>query len=271
MTRILAFANQKGGVGKTTSAINVACGAARYLGRDRVLVIDIDPQANATHTLLGIEMAAGPRRVGVHTVREVLLEEVSAADAIRVVELDAASGTTYQLNASNIHVLPSHLELATIEAMLTTQFRSEYRLQKAMTDLNGRYDAIIIDCPPSLGNLTLNALLYCDGVIIPVSPGEFSLVGLGLLQSTIAQAQEANPRLHIAGILPNMTNNTRLSKETVEALAAHFGDRILPSVPSRVAIGEAHSSGGDIFAYAPETDGAAAYYDAIRGMFDGKA
>ena len=260
MTRILGIANQKGGVGKTTSAVNIACGAARRLGNDRVLLVDIDPQANATHVLLGVEVSAGPRRVDLPTVREVLDGSVSAEDAIQGIELESIklkSGET--LPGSLLHMLPSHLELATLEPILTAQFRGEYQLRKTLASIVGDYDLVIVDCPPSLGALTLNALLLCEEVIIPVNPGEFALVGLGLLQSTIQQAREANPRLRIGGVLPNAIGRTRLSKETVAALKQHFGKLVLPAIPERVAIGEAHSSGGDVFSYAPNSDGATAY------------
>lgn len=267
MTRVLGIANQKGGVGKTTTAVNVACGAARYLRSDRVLLVDVDPQANATHVLLGLEAAAGPRRVGVSTIREVLLGQVSAADAIKTVTLDAVDAKHLKLPAASLHMLPSHLELATLEAYLTSQFRGEYQLQKALMSVQERFDVIIVDCPPSLGTLTLNALLYCEEVIIPVNPGEFALVGLGLLQSTIRQAREANPRLRIGGVLPNAVDHTRLSRETVAALREHFDQLVLTPIPSRVAIGEAHSSGGDIFSYAPNSDGAAAYLSVIKQLF----
>ncbi len=268
MTRQIGIANQKGGVGKTTTAVNVACGAARLLGPGRVLLIDVDPQANATHVLLGVEVAAGPRRVDRPTMREVLNGDVSAENAIQPIELDAVTlKDGAQLPPSLLHILPSHLELATLEPILTSQFRGEYQLKRALQPITERYDVIIVDCPPSLGSLTLNALLFCEEVIIPVNPGEFALVGLGLLQSTIQQAREANPRLRIGGVLPNAMGRTRLSKETLGALEAHFGRIVLPPIPERVAIGEAHSSGGDIFAYAPTSDGATAYYDVITALF----
>lgn len=268
MARIIGIANQKGGVGKTTTAVNLACGAARRLGRDRVLLIDIDPQANTTHVLLGVEIAAGPRRAGANTVREVLMDEVSAEAAIQIVDLEEVLGRgKTHFPASKLHLLPAHLELATIEALLTTQFRGEYRLSKALAPLLDKYDVIIVDCPPSLGALTLNALIFCEEIIIPVNPGEFALIGLGLLQRTIGQAREANPRLHISGILPNAIGRTRLSKETVAALKQHFGNRVLPSIPERVAIGEAHSNSSDIFAYAPTSDGAEAYMAVVEELF----
>ncbi len=267
MTRLIAIANQKGGVGKTTTAVNLACGAARFLGPDRVLLVDIDPQANTTHVMLGVEMAAGPRRADVPTVREVLIGDVSAEAALQyhfLPNLSMRNG--FILPPSTIHIIPAHLELATLEPVLTAQFRGEYSLRKALTPMIDQYDMIIIDCPPSLGSLTLNALLFCEEVVIPVSPGEFALVGLGLLQRTIQQAQEANPRLRISGVLPNAIGRTRLSTETQQALQSYFGDLVLPSIPNRVAIGEAHSSGGDIFSYSPNSSAAFAYIEAVEAL-----
>ena len=270
MTRTICIANQKGGVGKTTSAVNIACGLARFRGPDKVLLIDTDPQANATHVLLGIQVAAGPRQLGINTVKEVLMEEATVEDTIQVAQLHSGvtkAGAT--IPASTLHVLPSHLELVTVEAILTATFRGEYHLQNAMQTVMNNYEFIIVDCPPSLGALTLNALIFTEEIIIPVDPGEFALVGLGLLQSTIRKAQQANPRLHIAGILPNNIERTRLSRETIETLQEHFGDKVLPAVPKRVAIGEAHSSGEDIFSYAPDSDAASAYAAIIEVLIHG--
>jgi chromosome partitioning protein len=270
MTRIICVANQKGGVGKTTSAINIACGIARFRGPDKVLLIDVDPQANATHVLLGIQTAAGPRKIGVSTIKEVLMEEAGVIETLQISRLErVVPKEGPSIPASNVHVLPSHLELVTVEAILTSTFRGEYHLQNAMQDITQNYEFIIIDCPPSLGALTLNALIFCEEVIIPVDPGEFALVGLGLLQSTIRKAQQANPRLHIAGILPNNMERTTLSRETIDTLRAHFGDIVLPPVPKRVAIGEAHSSGEDIFSYAPDSDAAFAYAAIIEDIIHG--
>ncbi len=267
MTRLIAIANQKGGVGKTTTSVNVACAAARFLGPDRVLLVDIDPQANTTHVMLGVETAAGPRRAGVPTIREVLTGDASPEDARQYHFLpNLSTRAGFILPPSTIHIVPSHLELATLEPMLTAQFRGEYSLRKALTPIVDQYDMIIVDCPPSLGSLTLNALLFCEEVVIPVSPGEFALVGLGLLQRTIQQAQEANPRLRISAVLPNAVGRTRLSKETMSALTDHFGDIVLPPIPDRVAIGEAHSSGGDIFSYSPNSSAATAYLEAVEQL-----
>lgn len=262
MTRAIAVANQKGGVGKTTSSINFACGWSRQLGPGRVLLVDIDPQANATAVLLGLEAAAGPRHSGALTIREVLREEIEAADAIQSVDLQATDG----YSATTVDVLPSHLELATIETELSVAFRGEYRLKKAMDDVARNYDVIIVDCPPSLGILTLNALVFCQEVVIPVDPGVFPLIGLNLLRGTIEQVREANPRLRISGVMPTMSMNTVISRETAEQLGDHFGDLLLPEIPRRVAIEESHVNGVDVFGSAPGSDGAQAYARVIEEL-----
>lgn len=262
MTRAIAVANQKGGVGKTTSSINFACGWGRFLGPGKVLLIDIDPQANATAVLLGLESAAGPRHSGAPTIREVLKEEAEASTVIRSVELEASDSYA----ATTVDVLPSHLELATIETELSVAFRGEYRLKKAMDGVARNYDVIIVDCPPSLGILTLNALVFCQEVIIPVDPGVFPLIGLNLLRGTIEQVREANPRLRISGVMPTMSMNTVISRETGEQLQDHFGELMLPEIPRRVAIEESHVNGIDVFGSAPGSDGARAYARVIEEL-----
>lgn len=262
MTRAIAVANQKGGVGKTTSSINFACGWGRMLGPGKVLLIDIDPQANATAVLLGLESAAGPRHSGALTIREVLKEEAEVSTTIRSIELEASDSYA----ATTVDVLPSHLELATIETELSVAFRGEYRLKKAMDGIARNYDVIIVDCPPSLGILTLNALVFCQEVVIPVDPGVFPLIGLNLLRGTIEQVREANPRLRISGVMPTMSMNTVISRETGEQLRDHFGELLLPEIPRRVAIEESHVNGIDVFGSAPGSDGAQAYARVIEEL-----
>jgi chromosome partitioning protein len=148
MTRTIAIANQKGGTGKTTSAINIACGWARAIGPDRVLLVDLDPQANATAVALDVGLAVGPRRPDVPTIKEVLLEETAVSDAIQVKPLAGVDGLAGFQADSNLHVLPSHLELAVLESLLSNTFRGEYRLKKQMESVRRNYDVIIVDCPP---------------------------------------------------------------------------------------------------------------------------
>lgn len=262
MTRIIAVANQKGGVGKTTTSINLACGWARVVGPDKVLLVDIDPQANASAVLLGLEIASGPRRTDVPNIRDVLREDTPAGEAIYSVEL----AHTNPQKASTVDIIPSHLELATIEVELAVAFRGEHRLKKALDTVAHQYEVILIDCPPSLGILTLNALVCATEVIIPVDPGVFPLIGLGLLNSTMEQVKEVNHNLHLSGVIPTMTMNTVVSRETIQQLTTTYGNLVLPEVPRRVAIEESHVSGIDVFSLAPDSDGAKAYNQVLKEL-----
>ncbi len=259
MTRTLAIANQKGGTGKTTSAINIACGWARVAGPDRVLLVDLDPQANATAVALDVGLAVGPRRPDVPTIKEVLLEETAAAAAIQVKTLPGIATADGVQPDSNLHILPSHLELATLESILSNTFRGEYRLKKQLETVRRRYEVVIVDCPPSLGTLTLNALIFCEEVLIPVDPGLFPLIGLGLLLNTIESVREANPHLRVAGVLPTLVSRTVVSRDTLTQLEENFTNLLLPQIPQRTLINEAHTAGHDIFSFSPNSDSAAAY------------
>ncbi len=261
MTRIIAIANQKGGTGKTTTAVNLAAGLARGTSNGkRVLLVDIDPQANATAVFLGVPFAAGPRQAEVHTVYEVIMEQVEAQDTIRTVEL----APNPPVPAGRLDILPAHLELAAAELELVTAFERERKLAQALAPIRSHYHYIIIDCPPSLGLLTINALMAATEVLIPVDSGFFPLIGLGLLQRTIEMVKGANPTLHIGGVVPSLTDHTALARDTLEQLTGAFGDLVLPSIPRRVAIGEAHAAGKDIFGYDARGDGTKAYANLLR-------
>ena len=260
MTRIISVSNQKGGVGKTTCAINIAYGWARMSGAGKVLLVDADPQANATSVALGVPFANGPRRAGVGVLYEVLLEKLNAADVIQLVDVKANSNYP----STSLAILPSHLQLAEAEAQLMGEFHREYKLKNALAEIQDRYEVIIIDCPPSLGVLTMNALLAANEVIIPVEPGVFPLVGIQYLNSTIEKIKRANRDLHITGVLPTMFDRTVLARETREQLAKSFGDMVLPDIPRRVAIGEANAAGQDIFGYEPHGESAKAFAAVVQ-------
>ncbi|MFZ0549007.1 MAG: AAA family ATPase, partial [Candidatus Promineifilaceae bacterium] len=179
--RIITVLNQKGGSGKTTTAVNIASAWARLLalngqGDRTVLFIDIDPQASATAVLLGMESAVGPRRIGSDTIYEVLLQRAEAADAIQTIALEK----TADLPGAYLDVLPSHLELFKADSELAAVYQREMQLRRALQPIQSRYKAVIIDCPPSLGVLTLNALAASTEAIIPVDPGVFPLIGLNM-------------------------------------------------------------------------------------------
>ena len=255
-TRIISVANQKGGTGKTTTSVNLAAGLARGVeDGKRVLLIDSDPQANATAVLLSVAFAAGPRQSGVDTLYEVIMERSTAAEAIQTIEL-VSNGP---VPPATLDVLPAHLELAAAELELVPIFERERRLQKALMPILENYQFVVVDCPPSLGLLTVNALMASTEVLIPVDTGVFPLIGLGLLRRTIDKVRSANPALHILGVIPTMVDRTALATDTQRELEAAFGDLLMPSIPRRVAIGEAHAASQDIFSYDSRSDGTRAY------------
>lgn len=247
--QIIAMSNQKGGVGKTTVAVNLAAALARGLGHadarpPRVLLVDADPQANASAVFLSARFTLGPLAEGTITTYEVIVKEAPAQSGIQSIAL-AANGP---YPAGTLDLLPSHIRLARAELDLIGVLRREDRLAGAIKPLGNIYDYVIIDCPPSLGLLTLNGLMTANQVIIPVEPGYFPLIGLGLLRDTITDVARIN-RLDVLGVVPTMVNRTVESRETVEALQQMFGNKILPAIPNRVAIRNAHASQTDVFGY----------------------
>lgn len=264
MTRILALANQKGGVGKTTTTINLSAALARGVagnGRRRVLVVDIDPQSNTTAALLGPQAALGP--IEQKCIYEALVEEAPTAHAIRVVELEANDRAGY--DGGTLHLLPAHIRLAKAEIELQGMLQREYRLANAVSQIAGDYDYVIIDCPPSLALLTINALIAAEELLVPIEPGYFPLIGLGLLMDTVKSISRING-LQLLGVVPTMQSRTVESRETMDALEKQFGGKVLPEIPHRVAIRNAHANQVDIFAYAPndELDVAIAYGELAR-------
>jgi chromosome partitioning protein len=241
---------QKGGTGKTTCSINLAAGLARGVGGSpqKVLLIDMDPQANTTSVFLSPKFALGPTDSEV-TTYEVLVNQTNPEEAIKEIELIANKRAGYK--PASLYLLPSHIRLARAEMDLLGVLRREDRLAATIRGLGNFYDTIIIDCPPSLGILTLNALMAAREVLIPVEPGYFPLIGISLLQQTINDVAQIN-ELHLAGIIPTMQDRTIEARETLEGLEQMFGDRVLPSIPSRVAIRNAHAAQMDIFGYATD-------------------
>jgi chromosome partitioning protein len=243
MTKIYAIANQKGGVGKTTSAINLS-GFLAGFGR-RVLLVDMDPQANATSGL-------GYNKYEMVKSTYDLLLHTADLETVRITQAEF-----------KIDLLPSHPDLAGAEVELVTAIGREHRLRELLLAVNGRYDYILIDCPPSLSLLSINALTAArDGIIIPVQCEYLALEGLGQLMQTINLVQKyLNPQLQVRGVIMTMYDSrTNLSREVVEEVQKHFPGKVFRTiVPRNVRLSEAPSYGQPINIYAPTSPGAVAY------------
>ncbi|MCB9444033.1 MAG: ParA family protein [Ardenticatenaceae bacterium] len=268
MTHYIALVNQKGGTGKTTSFINLVAAIARMRGRDKVLAIDNDPQSSGTLSFMGAEIAFGERKPGVYSLLEVYEGDVNITDAIHITELAAVPKLNYP--ASNVHFVPSRIEMSAIETALNTGLDPLFRLKDAVLSLNGQYEFVVLDCPASLGAFTMSALLLCDKLVVPVIPGQFEFSGLRSLMDTIEKVKRFNPSIKIIGVLPTrIKTRTNLAKQAVDDLVEFFGEEvILPAIPDRVAIEESHIRQQDIFLYSPDNDGAASYAAAAESLLN---
>jgi len=242
MARIFAITNQKGGVGKTTTCVNLAASLA--LTKRRVLLIDLDPQGNAT-------MGCG---IDKHSVEvsscDVLLGEASIAEACIATETE------------NLTVLPSNSDLTAAEVALMNAEGRERRLREALEKVSSEYDYILIDCPPSLNMLTLNALTAAQGVIIPMQCEYYALEGLSALVETIESLRASvNPQLEIEGLLRTMFDpRNRLANDVSNQLNTHFGDKVYRTlIPRNIRLAEAPSHGLPVIMYDKSSRGAVAY------------
>ncbi|MDP5157092.1 MAG: AAA family ATPase [Flaviramulus sp.] len=251
MGKIIAIANQKGGVGKTTTSINLA--ASLGVLEKKVLLIDADPQANATS---GIGIDVESVEIGTYQLLE---HSNSAKEAIIKTE------------APNLDIIPAHIDLVAIEIELVDKEAREYMLKKALQDIKNDYDFILIDCAPSLGLLTLNALTAADAVIIPIQCEYFALEGLGKLLNTIKSVQKIhNPELDIEGLLLTMYDSRlRLSNQVVEEVQKHFNDMVFQTIIQRnVRLSEAPSYGESIINYDAGSKGASNYLSLAKEIIN---
>jgi len=248
MTKIIAIANQKGGVGKTTTSINLAAGLA-YLSK-KVLLIDFDPQGNATQ---GVGHRVGLKDL---TVYDALLNDVNVDECIK------------SLNRPPLDILPANINLAGADLELAKiEERREQYLTKAIEAVKDRYDYIIIDCPPSLGLLNTNALTAADSVLIPVQCEYYALEGITQLLQTIRLVQKLfNPKLKIEGVLLTMYDaRTNLSAEVGQEIRKHFKEKTYKTyIPRTIKLSEAPSTGKSIFDYEVNSEGAKAYVALTR-------
>ncbi|WP_328817147.1 ParA family protein [Nonomuraea cypriaca] len=247
--RVIAVANQKGGVGKTTTSVNIA--AALSMHGQRVLVVDLDPQGNASTAL------ATDHRGDVPDVYQVLVDDLPMADIVKQVP-----------EMPNLYCAPATIDLAGAEIELVSLVAREARLRRALGAYESmELDYIIIDCPPSLGLLTVNALVAADEVMIPIQCEYYALEGLGqLLRNVDLIKAHLNPTLKLTTIVLTMYDGrTRLASQVADEVRSHFGDTVLNTViPRSVRLSEAPSYGQSVMTYDPGSSGAMAYMDAAR-------
>jgi chromosome partitioning protein len=246
--RVITVSNQKGGVGKTTTTVNI--GVALALAGLDVLVIDLDPQGN-TSTALG-----AIRTSGTPSVYDVLLGEISIAEAVQTCP-----------DAPRLGCIPATIDLAGIEIELVGMERREYRLKEAIDAIDGDFDYVLIDCPPSLGLLTINAMVAAREVMIPIQCEYYALEGLGQLIGNIDRIKaHLNPTLDLSTILLTMYDaRTKLSVGVADEVRRHFGDAVLRAlIPRSVKVSEAPSYGQSVITYDPGSRGAMSYLDAAR-------
>ncbi|MGW5576115.1 ParA family protein [Micromonospora chokoriensis] len=247
-TRVMCVANQKGGVGKTTTTVNLAVALA--LHGNRVLVVDLDPQGNAS---TGLNV---PHHTGIPDVYDCLINSVPLVEVAQAVE-----------GIPNLWCVPATIDLAGAEIELVSVVARESRLDRAIAAYPGQFDYVFIDCPPSLGLLTVNALVAAQEVLIPIQCEYYALEGLNQLINNINLVrQHLNPRLDVSTILLTMYDRrTRLADAVEQDVRNHFGDKVLQAViPRNVRVSEAPSYGQSVMTYDPGSRGATSYFEAAQ-------
>ena len=254
MGKIIAIANQKGGVGKTTTSVNLAASLGAL--EKKILLIDADPQANASS---GIGIDVETVEIGTYQLLE---------------HSNTAREAVMKTDSPNLDIIPAHIDLVAIEIELVDKEEREYMLKKSLSEIKNDYDYILIDCAPSLGLLTLNALTAADSVIIPIQCEYFALEGLGKLLNTIKSVQKIhNPELDIEGLLLTMYDaRLRLSNQVVEEVQKHFNDMVFKTIIQRnVRLSEAPSYGESIINYDASSKGATNYLNLAREVINKNA
>lgn len=254
LPRVMAVANQKGGVGKTTTAVNLGASLAE-LGY-RVLVVDLDPQGNAT-TGLGID-----GRTFELSMYDVIMRDAPMEDCIEPTSL------------KNLFVAPATIDLAGAEIELVPSFSRELKLRKALESVNGEFDFVLIDCPPSLGLITINGLAAADEVLVPIQCEYYALEGLGQLLRNVHLVQaNLNEKLDMSTIVLTMYDGrTKLAEQVADEVRAHFGNKVCRNIiPRTVRISEAPSFGQPITVFDPSSRGAIAYRELAKEVSGGKA
>jgi chromosome partitioning protein len=252
LPRMIAIANQKGGVGKTTTAVNLGAALAEF--GLRVLVVDLDPQGNAS-TGLGIN----PRDVGA-SIYDVLMHDTPALDAVE------------PTSVKNLFVIPATLDLAGAEIELVPAFSRELKLKRALDSVRTEYDVVLIDCPPSLGLLTVNGLAAADDVIVPIQCEYYALEGLGQLLRNVALVRSSlNASLEVRGIILTMYDaRTRLAEQVETEVREHFGEKVYKTVvPRTVRLAEAPSFGQPVIVFDSTSRGASAYRNLAKEVSGG--
>lgn len=244
MSKVIAIANQKGGVGKTTTAVNLSACLA-YRGK-KALIIDIDPQGNTTSGL-GIDKKKLKR-----STYDVLVNDVNICEVIM------------DTNIENLQICPSNIELAGAEVELVSMISRESRLKTAISDIKEEFDFILIDCPPSLGLLTLNSLTAADKILVPIQCEYYALEGLGQLMNTVQLVKKhLNPDIDVEGVVLTMFDaRTNLSLQVVEEVKKYFKNKVYSTIiPRNVKLSEAPSFGMPIIQYDPKSKGAECYLE----------